>query len=54
MVEIFLQSLLIGYSGAMMPGSLLTYTLDKSIKSGPKAGLIISIGHALLEFFLSY
>ncbi len=52
MVEVFLQSLLIGYSGAMMPGSLLTYTLDKSIKTGPKAGLIISIGHALLEFFL--
>ena len=52
MVEVFLQSLLIGYSGAMMPGSLLTYTLDKSIKTGPKAGLLISLGHALLEFFL--
>lgn len=52
MIEVFLQSLLIGYSGAMMPGSLLTYTLDKSIKSGAKAGLMVSIGHALLEFIL--
>ncbi len=52
MLEIFIQSLLIGYSGAIMPGSLLTYTLDKSIKTGAKAGLMISIGHALLELIL--
>lgn len=52
MIEVFLQSLLIGYSGAIMPGSLLTYTLDKSIKSGTKAGLMASIGHALLELVL--
>jgi threonine/homoserine/homoserine lactone efflux protein len=44
--------MLIGYSGAMMPGSLLTYTLDKSIKTGAKAGILISIGHALLELAL--
>jgi threonine/homoserine/homoserine lactone efflux protein len=35
-----------------MPGSLLTYTLDKSIKTGAKAGFLISIGHALLELVL--
>lgn len=52
MIQVFLQSMLIGYSGAIMPGSLLTYTLDKSIKSGTKAGLMISIGHALLELVL--
>ena len=52
MVEIFIQSMLIGYSGAIMPGSLLTYTLDKTIKIGAKAGLLISIGHALLELVL--
>lgn len=52
MIEVFLQSMLIGYSGAIMPGSLLAYTLDKSIKSGAKAGLMISIGHALLELVL--
>lgn len=52
MVEVFFQSLLIGYSGAIMPGSLLTYTIDKSIKSGAKSGLLISIGHSILELLL--
>jgi threonine/homoserine/homoserine lactone efflux protein len=44
--------LFIGYSGAIMPGSLLTYTIDKSIKNGAKSGLLISLGHVLLEFAL--
>ncbi len=35
-----------------MPGSLLTYTLDKSIKTGARAGILISVGHALLELAL--
>ena len=52
MVEVFFRSILIGYSGAMMPGSLLTYTIDKSLKNGAKSGIIIAIGHAILELFL--
>jgi threonine/homoserine/homoserine lactone efflux protein len=52
MIEVFLQSMLVGYSGAIMPGSLLTYTLEKSIKSGSKAGVMITIGHSLLELVL--
>lgn len=52
MVQIFFQSLLIGYSGAIMPGSLLTYTIDKSLKSGSKTGLLISVGHLLLELII--
>ena len=51
-LQVFLQSLLIGYSGAVMPGSLLTYTIDRSFRCGPKSGLIISGGHALLELLL--
>jgi threonine/homoserine/homoserine lactone efflux protein len=35
-----------------MPGSLLTYTIDKSIKSGKKAGFLISIGHSILELLI--
>ena len=35
-----------------MPGTLLTYTLEKSIKAGAKAGLMVAIGHVMLEFFL--
>lgn len=52
MIQIFFKSLLIGYSGAMMPGPLLTYTVDKSIKSGPVTGVLISIGHSLLELVI--
>lgn len=52
MLQVFIQSMLIGYSGAMMPGSLLTYAINKSIKSGPYTGLLISIGHLLLELFI--
>lgn len=36
----------------MMPGSLLTYTIRQSLSVGPKAGFIVTIGHAILEFFL--
>lgn len=52
MLEVFLRSLLIGYSGAIMPGSLFTYTINKSIKHGAISGLLISIGHSILEFFI--
>ncbi|MDP4092227.1 MAG: LysE family transporter [Bacillota bacterium] len=52
MIQLFFTSVVIGYSGALMPGSLLTYTIDKSIKSGVKSGLLISLGHSVLEFFL--
>jgi len=52
LLEIFISSLLIGYSGAIMPGSMLTYTIDKSIKNGAKSGFLISTGHVLLELIL--
>ena len=35
-----------------MPGSLLTYTLDQSLKSGMKAGFMVSLGHIFLELLL--
>jgi threonine/homoserine/homoserine lactone efflux protein len=52
MAALFFQSLLIGYSGAIMPGSMLTYTIDKSIRNGAKSGFILSLGHSLLELIL--
>jgi len=52
MIAIFLKSLIIGYSGAIMPGPMLTYTIDKSIRHGAKAGLLVSVGHAFLELIL--
>jgi threonine/homoserine/homoserine lactone efflux protein len=52
MFTIFLNSLLVGYSGAIMPGPMFTYTIDKSLKHGSKSGILASIGHALLEMLV--
>ena len=52
MVYIFLSALAVGFSGAMMPGSLLTYTIKQSLSAGPRSGFIITLGHALLELCL--
>lgn len=49
MAVLFLSALSVGFSGAMMPGSLLTYTIQQSLKTGMRAGILISVGHALLE-----
>ena len=49
MAVLFLSALSVGFSGAMMPGSLLTYTIQQSLKTGVRAGILISVGHALLE-----
>lgn len=52
MFLLFLSALTIGFSGAIMPGSLLTYTIRKSLSAGPRAGFIITAGHAILELLL--
>ncbi|MBP1761838.1 MAG: putative threonine efflux protein [Firmicutes bacterium] len=52
MLTIFFKSLLIAYSGAIMPGSVFTYTVDRSLRHGVKAGLLVSLGHAMLELIL--
>jgi threonine/homoserine/homoserine lactone efflux protein len=52
MLMIFLQSLVIGYSGAVMPGPMFTYTVDKGLRYGIRPGLEISLGHVFLELLL--
>ncbi|MBE0601552.1 MAG: LysE family transporter [Firmicutes bacterium] len=52
LTALFFTALAVGFSGAMMPGSLLTYTLRQSLKEGPKVGFLVIIGHALLELLL--
>ena len=52
MIPLFLTALAVGFSGAMMPGSLLTYVIRQSLKDGPKVGFVVIIGHALLELAL--
>ena len=52
MALLFLTALAVGYSGAMMPGSLLTYVIRQSLRDGPKVGFLVMIGHAVLELVL--
>lgn len=52
MLLIFLSAFAVGFSGAVMPGPLLTYTIRKSLTAGPVAGVIIIAGHAILEVSL--
>lgn len=52
MLVIFSSALAVAFSGAMMPGPLLTYTIRQSLNTGPHSGFIIIIGHAVLEIIL--
>jgi threonine/homoserine/homoserine lactone efflux protein len=39
MILLFFSAFVVGLSGAMMPGSLLTYTIRKALSNGPSADL---------------
>jgi threonine/homoserine/homoserine lactone efflux protein len=52
LLTIFVSSLVIGLSGALMPGPLLTATISESSQRGFIAGPLMIIGHALLELAL--
>jgi threonine/homoserine/homoserine lactone efflux protein len=54
LIFLFFSALTVGFSGAMMPGSLLTYTIQQSLKTGARAGILISVGHAVLELGLIF
>ncbi|MBW2593737.1 MAG: LysE family transporter [Deltaproteobacteria bacterium] len=49
---IFFTSFLIAFSGAMMPGPLLTITISESSRRGAVAGPLLIAGHAILELAL--
>ncbi|WP_422443564.1 LysE family transporter [Thermoanaerobacterium sp. DL9XJH110] len=46
---IFLTAFLVGLSGAMMPGPLVTVAINESLKKGLSANLFVSSGHAFME-----
>ena len=54
MIEILIISFLVALTGALSPGPVLTFTIYKSLESkiGYLAGLLIILGHAILEFLL--
>ncbi|NPV59508.1 MAG: LysE family transporter [Actinobacteria bacterium] len=49
LVAIFFISLGVGLSGALMPGPLLTVTINESYRRGFKAAPLLVAGHAVLE-----
>lgn len=49
---IYLASLVMGFSGAMIPGPMLTVAIKESLYRGIKAGPQLVFGHILLELLL--
>ena len=49
---LFWSAFLVGLSGAMAPGPVLTATISEVLKRGFRAGPLIVLGHALLELAL--
>ncbi len=52
LAAIFLTSFAIGFSGAVMPGPVLTVTVAQTVKRGFWAGPRIVLGHGVLELAL--
>lgn len=51
-LALFSTAFLVAFSGAMMPGPLLSVTIAHSLQSGFVAGPLISFGHGLMEILV--
>ena len=49
LLALFINSFFIGFSGAVMPGPLLTVGIAETPRHGWKTGPVISVGHAVAE-----
>ncbi len=49
---LFVTAFIVGLSGAMMPGPLLSYTIAESARRGWVAGPLMILGHGILELAL--
>ncbi|HPE44900.1 MAG TPA: LysE family transporter [Deltaproteobacteria bacterium] len=52
LLAVFGTSFVIAFSGAAMPGPVMTATISESARRGPVAGPLIVAGHAVLELVL--
>ena len=52
LLAIFATSFVVAFSGAAMPGPVMTATISESARRGPMAGPLIVAGHAVLELGL--
>ena len=51
-LRLFAGSFFLAFSGAMMPGPLLTATISAAARKGPSAGPLFILGHGILELGL--
>lgn len=49
---LFITAFIVGFSGAMMPGPLLSYTIAESARRGWIVGPLMIVGHGILELGL--
>lgn len=49
---LFASALVVGFSGAIMPGPLLTAVIAESLRSGARGGVLAVLGHGVLELAL--
>jgi threonine/homoserine/homoserine lactone efflux protein len=49
-MRLFSIGFIMGLTGAMAPGPLLTITIEESAKRGGIVGPLVVVGHGILEF----
>lgn len=52
MLILFFSAFAVAFSGSIVPGPVMTYTIEKALGKGRYAGFVIIIGHAVLELAL--
>ncbi|MBM4087522.1 MAG: hypothetical protein FJ272_22235, partial [Planctomycetes bacterium] len=52
-LTIFFGSLVVSFSGALMPGPVTITAIERSARGGAAAAAFVGVGHAILELFVT-